>query len=871
MSSNRPLKIGTAHRPRMKLIPLLVTGCVATWVGDGRAQQAASAQATTSQLAQVEFDDAFLANRVGKNFDIARFEQRNITAPGVYSVDVRVGVDWIGRHDVRFAAVPDAPDAQPCFDRALLERVGVDFTRLAPDAVARLHSSDACHLIGDIVPNASATFDFTRQTLTLGIPQASLVRRARGYVSPDQWTSGVPVGMLGYNLNVYTSKGSGQAAQTQGYLGLSGGANVGDWHLRHEGSYSWSSSGGRRYQDIATYLQRDLTALSSQLVIGESYTSGELFDSTQFRGVRVSTDDRMLPDSLRGYAPVVRGIANSNAKVTIRQNGVLLYETTVAPGNFEIDDLYPTGYGGDLDVSVNEADGTVHTFSVPYAAVPLSLRPGISRYSFVAGALRNTSGGSQPLFMQATYQRGLTNLLTGYGGVTLAGGYAAFMIGGALNTSFGAIGADVTHATTSIPGVKRFNGSSMRISYAKSVTQTGTDIAIAAYRYSTDGYFGLNDAMQAREAARDGLPSNASVWRQRHRASLTLTQRLGEKGGRVDLTASAANYWNRSGSDVNYTVGYTNSFRNVSYNLSASRQRNSGGDMSTLYYASVTIPLGRARPTTLTGNLSYDTRGRTRMQSTLSGSAGEDNALSYSVSANHASGSGMSTTDGSGNVAYRSRVGEFSASASASADYQQGSLGVRGAIVAHGGGITFSQPVSETFAIVEAPGAAGARITNASGARVDGNGYAIVPYLTPYSLNTVALDPKGISMDVELKETSRQVAPRAGAVPLIRFATDNGRAALIQARMADGTPLPFGSAVYDETGKDVGVVGQASRIFARGLKHDGELTVRWGKDGGSACRITYELRTVSKHQRKSSGLQSINGVCMAAPTPGSGQ
>ncbi|MFP3560306.1 fimbria/pilus outer membrane usher protein, partial [Paraburkholderia sp. SIMBA_049] len=104
------------------------------------------------------------------------------------------------------------------------------------------------------------------------------------------------------------------------------------------------------------------------------------------------------------------------------------------------------------------------------------------------------------------------------------------------------------------------------------------------------------------------------------------------------------------------------------------------------------------------------------------------------------------------------------------------------ALVAHRGGITFSQPVSETFAIVEAPGAAGARVTNAAGVKVDGNGYAVVPYLTPYSLNTVALDPKGIPMDVELKETSRQIAPRAGAVPLIRFATDTGRAALVQAR-----------------------------------------------------------------------------------------
>ncbi|MCT6957964.1 fimbria/pilus outer membrane usher protein, partial [Salmonella enterica] len=84
----------------------------------------------------------------------------------------------------------------------------------------------------------------------------------------------------------------------------------------------------------------------------------------------------MLPDSMRGYAPTVRGVAETNAKVTVRQNGVVLYETTVAPGPFTISDLYATGYGGDLAVTVTEADGRVRSFAVPYASVPQLLRPG---------------------------------------------------------------------------------------------------------------------------------------------------------------------------------------------------------------------------------------------------------------------------------------------------------------------------------------------------------------------------------------------------------------------------------------------------------------------------------------------------------------
>ncbi|ESE43197.1 fimbrial biogenesis outer membrane usher protein [Shewanella decolorationis S12] len=78
----------------------------------------------------------------------------------------------------------------------------------------------------------------------------------------------------------------------------------------------------------------------------------------------------MLPDSQRGYAPVVRGLANSTAKVVIKQNGIAIYQTTVAAGPFVINDLYPTSYEGDLIVEVTEADGKISDFTVPFSAVP---------------------------------------------------------------------------------------------------------------------------------------------------------------------------------------------------------------------------------------------------------------------------------------------------------------------------------------------------------------------------------------------------------------------------------------------------------------------------------------------------------------------
>ncbi len=80
------------------------------------------------------------------------------------------------------------------------------------------------------------------------------------------------------------------------------------------------------------YLQRDLASLRSQLVIGESYTTGETFDSVSIRGIRLYSDSRMLPPVLASFAPIIHGVANTNAKVTVMQNGYKIYETTVPPG-----------------------------------------------------------------------------------------------------------------------------------------------------------------------------------------------------------------------------------------------------------------------------------------------------------------------------------------------------------------------------------------------------------------------------------------------------------------------------------------------------------------------------------------------------------
>ncbi|EFH4662066.1 fimbria/pilus outer membrane usher protein, partial [Escherichia coli] len=120
------------------------------------------------------------------------------------------------------------------------------------------------------------------------------------------------------------------------------------------------------YQSISSYAQHDVASMRGQLTLGDFYTSGVLMESVAVRGGQLASDDRMLASSLRGYAPVVRGVADTNALVQIRQNGNLLREVSVPAGPFVIDDLFPTGYGGDIDVEILEANGERRAFTIPY-------------------------------------------------------------------------------------------------------------------------------------------------------------------------------------------------------------------------------------------------------------------------------------------------------------------------------------------------------------------------------------------------------------------------------------------------------------------------------------------------------------------------
>ena len=629
------------------------------------------------------FDDLMLMKAPGERIDLSRYEHGNPVPPGTYGVDLYVNGDWVAHPDVNFSTPPGGSSALPCFDRALVERLGLNKAALTEAGQAEMAKLQAggCADLARLVEGATQQFELSDFRLDVSVPQIALARNPRGYVSPELWDEGVTSATLAYYANSYHTHSNGVGSD-QTFLSLTGGINVGSWHLRSSGSFNWQSGQGRSYQNTATYLQHDIPSLRSQLTIGESFTDGAVFDSIGIRGVQLTTDDRMLPDSLRGYAPVIRGVATTNARVTVTQNGNRLYETTVAPGQFEINDLYATGYGGNLDVTVTEADGSKHSFTVPYASVVQLLRPGIWRANLVAGQVRDAQVDSHNNIVQATAQRGLNNSITGYIGVIAAENYAAQLAGAAFNTPIGAVAVDLTEAYAQIPGARHTTGQSLRVTYSKLLSDSNSNISVAAYRYSTTGFWSLRDTLLARQlvgynTTADFLAAGASSVatdnfdRQRSQLQVSFNQGLGQRGGDLYVVGSVLDYWNRSGTSAQFQVGYNNFVRlgslNLSYNLSMSRQREAyTGRLTNQAFASLSMPLGNSMhsPTMSLYATHADGAGTTQ-QASLAGSAGQDNQFSYGVNAGHSPG----VSSGGANAQLRSPFATISASASSGTGY----------------------------------------------------------------------------------------------------------------------------------------------------------------------------------------------------------
>lgn len=818
-----------------------------------------SVQVAFADTDDVQFNSDFLRSAI----DVSNYSRGNPVPQGQYHVDLYVNDKWKGRGEVKFENdKSNTLVARPCFTLKLVSMLGIDIDKIDPEMRQLLKNDDSCVRINDISPDLTAYYDVTSQRINVQAPQIWQLSQVRGYVNPELWDNGIPAATLQYDYNAWHADMSGSDAISSQYLSLMGGLNWDAWRLRYRGIFNWNNDKGWQYDSTSTYLERGIIPLRSKLVMGDSTTDGQVFDSVGFRGVMLTSDDRMYEDSQRGYAPVITGVANTNALVSVSQRGVRIYQSTVPPGAFRIDDLYPNGTGGDLLVTVKEADGSEHSFTVTYASIAELLRPGTSRYSLMAGRYRNSSINEKPQIAMGTFRHGFTNLLTTYTGAIGGEDYQSVAGGVALNTPVGALSADITHARTTLADNSKREGQSIRFSFAKILPVVDTNITLASYRYSSSGYYDIDDAMLMRDLERTNKGAYSSSINRKNRLQLSATQTISDTLGSINISASTQDYWNKSGRDTEYQLGYTNAFKWFNFNLNASRTRDLVKDKWDNKIAiGISLPLGNSARSAYLSSTYVQESGHRGLQNSIAGTSGENRQYNWSAFANqdHYDHSSSKTTGGaSGN--WTSPWTTLGGNFSAGQGYQQYGMNLSGGAVAWQNGIVLTPIMGDTMAVIEAEHAGGAKVANNSSLSLNRSGNAAVPYLSPYRQNTIELDPKGLSNDVSLDVTSQNSVPTAGAVVLMKYATDKGYSVLFTLQHGDES-LPFGADVVDERGNTVGYIAQGGQSFARVKNLSGTLRVKWGSAVGQQCQFSYRL---SEQKSANTGdLRRADAVCQS--------
>lgn len=803
-----------------------------------------------------EFDSSFLIGDA-KKIDITKFANGNPILPGEYNLDIYINGTWYGKRQIEFKETADNSTAFTCFTAKQLLEYGVK-AQVIKDQFQL--ASDNCQVLSTWIEGAFYKFDSSRLRLDLSIPQVSMQQNARGYIDPSVWDRGINAAFASYNANAYKTFNSEKGAdRTNAFLSLNAGANLASWQLRHNGQWTWSDDhengeSESNYTAVNTYLQRAFPQYRGVLTLGDSFSDGNIFDSFGYRGLEFATDDRMLPNSLAGYAPRIRGNAKTNAKVEVRQQGQLIYQTTVAAGGFEINDLYPTGFGGELEVSVIEANGEIQKFSIPYASVAEMLRPGLSRYSLMLGKYRDSNMDKDPVVFQGQYRRGVNNFVTAYGGIQASESYKAATLGTAVATPIGAVSLDITHSDTDFENRNSESGQSYRLSYSKLISPTNTNVTLAAYRYSTEGFYKLRDGLMAQQQDEQGIGS-AYIGKQRSEFQVTLNQGLPNQWGNFYLTGSWTDYWHDQQDTKSYQVGYNNSYRGVNYGLSANKrvvesQTTGRQEDDTEYMLTLSLPLFTGKnPANLN---SYNTTDRATVG--VTGAIGDRFNYGTTLATEYGENPSLST-----NAEYKTNAATLGGTYSVAEDYQQVGLSARGNVVAHSEGIVFGAEQGQTMVLVYAPDAQGAKVNNTTGLTINKSGYAVIPYVTPYRINDISLDPKGMSLDAELDSSSQRIAPYAGSISKVSFSTKAGKAIYIHGVNLKGDPLPFGADVYDSNGEHVGMIAQGSLAYIRTHNLYDTITVKWGADSSEQCQIEYDIRKESNDSNKN--MMMLEGLC----------
>ncbi|MFW0880078.1 outer membrane usher protein [Cronobacter dublinensis] len=780
----------------------------------------------------IQFNTDVLDVKDKQNIDLSQFSKRGYIMPGDYTFTINVNQNQLEEQPVSVLADEnDKSQSRVCFTPDQVKKFG--FKEKYFSQLKTWHNGQCVDVTA--LSGVEATPDLGSGTLTLNVPQAYLEYTSDDWVPPSMWDDGIAGLIADYNVNAQTRHNEGNQGGDDKSVSGNGtvGANLGPWRLRADWQANYddqseNTSGQKKWTWSRFQMYRALPKMGAKLTVGEDYMNSDLFDSVRFAGASVVSDDNMLPPNLRGYAPEVTGVAKTNAKVTISQQGRVIYETQVAAGPFAIQDLN-NSVSGALDVRVQEQDGSVQEYKVNTASIPYLTRPGSVRYKMYAGrpsTYDHHSEGHE--FGSGEFSWGISNGWSLYGGLVASRNYLATALGvGRDLMALGALAFDITRSGAKLDGGEERHGQSYRVSYSKRFDETGSQVTFAGYRFSEKDFMSFNDYLNYNA-------DNGDFMQSKEMYTVSFSQQFESIGLSAYLNYSHQTYWNNPAED-RYSLSLSRYFdigkmKNISASLTAYRNKFNGENDDGMYM-SLSVPMGDTG--TLGLNSSYSADASTHNLSYYDRLNNGDN---YRIAAG-------GSDDGGNLSGYYDHPGDL-AEVSGNVDYQHGqysSAGVslRGGMTAtaKGAALHRSNVMGGTRVLLDTGDAADIPVQGYGNATTTNHfGKAVVTEVSDYSKNSLNIDINKLPENAEASASVVQATLTEGAIGYRKFNVISGLKAMAIIRLADGTFPPFGASVRNNENQEVGIVNDEGQAWLSGLKPGHKLQVNW--NGATQCAVT---------------------------------
>ncbi|MGD8234011.1 fimbria/pilus outer membrane usher protein [Vibrio sp. TRT 1302] len=777
------------------------------------------------QVESSEYDLNFMnSNIIGKEIDTYWFE-RGIS-PGSHMIDVELNGLNAQRMLIKF--VEDTTgNLQPCFSKKQLNSLSIKVPEM----------SRSCYMVTDINPNAAtANYVSSQSSLVVSVPDINIEKPDGKLKTPSSnWDEGI--NSVKFNYNSYIS-GTNNSSDVNGYLGVQALASFGMWRLKGGGNlYKSGNDLNSNVSDFFVY--RDIDSITSRASFGEirSGNISAVNGSLPLTGIHLEKATNMYKSHWNNYVPILRDTALSSAKVTVLQNGLVLYSRVVPPGEFAIDDLDVSSTGADLELIIEESDGQIRRRTIPFTKLPSLLREGNFNYSLSAGQYRNSHSSFQPVVLTGGLEYGLgivtpkfSTLLSDqyhYGELGLTYDLGQF---GALSLEGGAL------RYSGLEDQRQYSGFIIKSLYAKQFYRSSTSLQLVGYQYRSPDFQTFEEyvsTLYQPDISRTELGL-------RNRFEVSLSQPFSEATlylsykydtyhdsplSGTSLYSSLSFSFGRASVGLNYTISDT-----VLANYGVSSDRRLG--------LSLSLPLGENRDSSVVFSSTHrkDT-GAFNNQLSYNGTVGD---YDYTTSVAHDTDTDKNSV--SANVRATKSYGQFSANVQSHGKVTSGSLSANGGLLAYQGGIVATQYLGETSAIVKVDNANDLVVNHNPTTRTNRNGVAVVPYANDYGSNKIHINAEK-NPDVQLVEFSKTYVPRRGSTVLVSLKARVGKRALVKLHAEDNL---FGEPVVsiDNQNDEVSFVGTDNIVYLSGIKPGESTTFIVGSD---LCKFSLNVSPDSKN------------------------